>query len=148
MPTLLQVLAVVVIVSGSLFSFEQQESPDVKELSRLENVWNEAHVQGDADTLDRLWADDLIVQVTNMRALTKADALGMLRSGRMKFKRYQTSKLRIRVYGDAAVVTGELERTRILNGQDANDKFRFINVYVRRAGNWQVVAWHASTIDQ
>jgi hypothetical protein len=34
----------------------------------------------------------------------------------MKFLSYETSDLHIRVYGDAAVVTGHLLRTRTLNG--------------------------------
>ena len=123
-------------------------SPDEAELIRLERVWNEAHVNGDADALDRLWAEDLTVTVPNMQVITKQSAIGIARSGRVKFKRYETSDVRVRLYGDAAVLTGIVERTRVLNGQDVNDKWRFTKMYIRRAGKWQVVAWHASTIDQ
>jgi len=83
-----------------------------------------------------------------MPVITKESAIGIARSGRMKFKRYQTSDVRTRLYGDAAVVTGQVERTRELNGRDVDDKWRFTKVYIRRAGKWQVVAWHASTIEQ
>jgi hypothetical protein len=100
------------------------------------------------DALDRLWADDLTVAVPNMPVMTKENAIGIARSARLKFKRYQTSDIRIRLYGEAAVVTGQVERTRELNGLDVDDKWRFTKVYIRRAGRWQVVAWHASTIDQ
>jgi ketosteroid isomerase-like protein len=147
---IITIFALLAVTSACAYaqSRNNQESEDAVELSRLENVWNEAHVRGDADTLDRLWAEDLIVQVTNMRVMTKADAIAMLRSGHMKFKLYQTSNTRIRVYGDAAVVTGQLERTRDLNGRNVEDKWRFTKVYVRRADKWQVVAWHASTLNQ
>lgn len=127
---------------------KSQESTDTIELSRLENVWNEAHVQGNANALDSLWADDLIVTVPNMTVMTKQDVIGILRSGRMKFKHYQTSDIRIRVYGDAAVVTGQLQRTRNINSRDVDDNWRFTKVYIRRVGKWQVVAWHASTVAQ
>jgi hypothetical protein len=123
-------------------------SPDEAELIRLERVWNEAHVNGDADALDRLWAEDLTVTVPNMQVITKQSAIAIARAGRMKFKRYETSDVRVRLYGDAAVLSGIVERTRVLNGQDVNDKWRFTKVYIRRAGKWQVVAWHASTTDQ
>jgi len=123
-------------------------SSDEVELIRLERVWNDAHVNGDADALDRLWAEDLTVTVPNMQVITKQSAIAITRSGRVKFKRYETSDVRVRLYGDAAVLTGIVERTRALNGQDVNDKWRFTKMYVRRAGKWQVVAWHASTIDQ
>lgn len=121
-----------------------REQDDTIELSSLENAWNEAHVRGDAEVLDRLWAEDFTVTVPHMEVMTKADAIGLWRSGRMKFERYQTSDIRIRVYGDAGVVTGRLLRTRRFNERVVEDDWRFTKVYVRRAGQWQVVAFHAS----
>ena len=122
-----------------------QESADVAELSRLEQVWNDAYVHGNVGPLERLLADDLIVTMTDMAVLTKAQSIGLLRSGRLKFPRYETSDIRIRVYGNAAVVTGRLRRTRTVDGKNVDDDWRFTKVYVRRSGKWQVVAWHAST---
>jgi len=124
---------------------ELQDSADTQELSRLENAWNAAYVRGDADALEALCADDLIVTMSDMQVLAKPQAVGILRSGRVRFQRYETSDIRIRVYDQAAVVTGRLQRTRIAGGQAANDNWRFTKVYIRRAGRWQVVAWHAST---
>ena len=114
------------------------------ELTRLERVWNEAHLRGDADALERLWADDLQVMVPEMRVMTKPGLIAFVRSGRMKFDRYETSDTRIHVYDDAAVVTGRMQRTRTVNGQTVDDDWRFTKMYVRRAGRWQVVAFHAS----
>jgi hypothetical protein len=127
---------------------KSQESTDSAELSRLENVWNEAHLRGDAEALDRLWADDFVVTVPSMAMMTKPDAIGIWRSGRMKFQRYQTSDTRVRVYDNAAVVTGRLQRTRNINGREIDDDWRFTKVYIRQAGKWQVVAWHASASAQ
>src|SRR5262245_705833 len=137
--------AILFFLVASTLSQSAQQSADVKELSGLENVWNDAHLRGDVHTLEPLWSEDLIVQVTNMRPVTKAEALGMLRSGQMKFTYYDTSSLRIRVYGDAAVVTGRLDRIRESSRDIDTDKFQFTKVYIRRSGKWQVVAWHAST---
>src|SRR2546430_8808765 len=47
------------------------------------------------------------------------------RSGRMKFLHYATSDVHVRVYGNAAVVTGRLQRTRTLNGNEISDDWRF-----------------------
>jgi ketosteroid isomerase-like protein len=110
----------------------------------LEEVWNQAHVAGDAETLDRLWADDLEVAVPHMAVMTRAEALGFARSGRMKFLSYETSDLHIRVYGDAAVVTGHLLRTRTLNGNKVSDDWHFTKVYIRQAHQWRVVSFQAS----
>jgi ketosteroid isomerase-like protein len=139
-----------------LIAFTLIESPakddraaaDVKELTRLETVWNEAHLRGDAQALDRLWAEDLFVTVPNMPVMNKEESMAIWRSGRMKFDVYKTSDLRIRVYGDAAVVTGQLERIRNSNNQAFEDDWRFTKVYVRRGSKWLVVTWHGSHVAQ
>ena len=117
---------------------------DLKELYRLEAVWNDAHVKGDADALDQLWANDLVVTVASMPVMTKAEALAMVRSNRMPFSKYETSELNVRRFGNSAVVTGRLLRERSMNGKTITDNWRFTKTYVVVGGRWRVVAWHAS----
>ena len=52
------------------------------ELLQLERIWNDAHVHGDAEVLDRLWDENLIVTVPAMQVMRKAQALEITRSGR------------------------------------------------------------------
>jgi ketosteroid isomerase-like protein len=111
---------------------------------RLEQLWNDAHLRGDAKTLDSLWAEDLIITVPKMPVMNKEQTLGVWRTGRISFKRYETSDVQIRVYSDAAVVTGRLLRARAVSGQEMQDDWRFTKVYVRKSGQWKVVTWHAS----
>ena len=117
---------------------------DLARFTLLESQWNDAHLRGDAGVLDRLWADELRVVVPRMTPLSKAEALSFVRSGRMKFSRYETSELGVRDYGDTAVVTGRVRRSRERAGQMVEDDWRFTKVYVRTAGAWRVVAYHAS----
>jgi ketosteroid isomerase-like protein len=79
-----------------------------------------------------------------MAVMSKADALSFARSGRMKFLHYVTSDLRVRVYGDTAVVSGQLQRTRSMNAKEISDDWRFTKVYVKQAQQWRVVSFHAS----
>ena len=125
---------------------ETRETSDIKELTRLESVWNEAHLRGDAATLDKLWAEDLFVTVPDMPVMNKEESLAIWKSGKMKFDIYRTSDLRIRVYGDSAVVTGQLVRIRDSNNKEFEDDWRFTKVYIRRQGKWLVVTWHGSHV--
>jgi ketosteroid isomerase-like protein len=129
-------------------SAQTTHDADVHELERLETVWNEAHEHGDATALEKLWADDMEVAVPKMHVMTKADALKFARSGRMKFLSYRTSDIRVRVYGNAAVVTGRLQRRRSMNGQEISDDWGFTKTYVREAGQWRVVSFHSSEAAQ
>ena len=117
---------------------------DVTTLTRLETEWNAAHLRGDAAALEQLFGEDVVVLVPGMRVMTKADAVGMFTSGRMKFDRYETSETTFRVYDATAIVTGRLRRTRVVAGATVDDDWRFTKVYLRRAGRWQVVSFHAS----
>jgi hypothetical protein len=79
-----------------------------------------------------------------MPAMSKPDALGVWRSGHVKFQRYHSSDVAIRLYGNTAVVTGRLQRTRDFNGKTVDDDWRFTKTCVRRDPRWQVAAFHAS----
>lgn len=119
-------------------------SSDQATFQRLESEWNDAHVRADASALARLYGDDVVIVVPGMRVMTKSDALGMLQPGRMTFQRYETSELQIRVYDQTAIVTGRLQRTRVIADRKADDDWRFTKVYARRVGGWQVISFHAS----
>ena len=136
-----QVLIILALLQGPAVS---KDAFDLKELQRLEAVWNDAHLKGDADALDQLWANDLVVTVAAMPIMNKADALAMVRSNRMPFSKYETSELNVRRFGDSAVVTGRLVRERSMNGKTMTDNWRFTKTYAMIAGRWRVVAWHAS----
>ena len=139
MPTLL--IAIALLQQAPALS---KDASDLKELYRLEAVWNDAHVKGDAEALDQLWANDLVVTVAAMPVMNKADSLAMVRSNRMPFIKYETSELNVRRFGNSAVVTGRLLRERSMNGKAIIDNWRFTKTYVMVEGRWRVVAWHAS----
>lgn len=141
MTTIFALLVAFVFGQGTV-----SQSSDEAELQRLETEWNAAHVRGDSATLDRIFAEDLVVQVPGMRAMTKADSLGVFASGRMKFDRYESSEIKVSVYGTAAVVTGRLRRTRTNGGTTYDDDWRFTKVYLRNPKGWQVVSYHASNV--
>jgi len=120
------------------------QSPDSTALVLLETTWNQAHLDGDVDALNDLWATELVVIVPGMASMNKRESLAFLRSGAMRFQSYVTSDLGVRVYADTAIVTGRLQRTRELRGEQSRDDWRFTKVYVRRDGTWRVVAFRAS----
>lgn len=122
------------------------QRPAAVELLRLEGVWNEAHLRNDAAALDRLWASDLVAIVPRMSPMGKPDALAFVRSGKFTFDRYETSELSVRLHGEAAVVTGRLQRRRRLGDRVIEDDWRFTKTYLRQDGQWRVVSFHASEV--
>ena len=136
---------ILIALSAITVAAQNRPSAAVAELMRLETVWNTAHVQGDAATLDKLWDEDLVVTVPDMPVMNKEESLASWKSGR-RFYSYKTSDIRVRVYGNSAVVTGQLERRRTNHVNEFEDDWRFTKVYVKRGGKWLVVAWHGSHV--
>jgi ketosteroid isomerase-like protein len=137
-------IILIAVYAASVSTATSDEASDKEELFRLEKVWNDAHLLGNADALVSLWADDLVVTVPKMSPMSKTDSLAFLRSGRMKFQKYETSDIAVRLYGDAAVVTGHLVRSRTINDRNIIDDWVFTKVYVRQNKIWRVVSWQAS----
>ena len=144
----LKISLLLCIGAATFISVDPKDSTpaDTKELMRLEQVWNDAHLRGDVRALDQLWAEDLFVTVPDMPVMNKEESLAIWKAGKMKFDIYRTSDLRIKVYGNSAVVTGQLVRIRDRNSEKFEDDWRFTKVYVRRNGRWQVVVWHGSHV--
>ena len=115
-----------------------------KDLFALEKAWNDAQLQGDADTLDKLWDDQFVVIVPKMKTISKSEALSVVKTGRVKFLRYETSDLSMRIFGDTAIVMGHLSRTRRFNDRDMTDEWHFTKFYIRRFGVWQIFLWQVS----
>lgn len=101
-------------------------------------------MRGDTGALDRLWHEDLLVIVPRMPVMSKQKTLAFVRSGRMTFQRYETSELNIRIYGKMALVMGRLQRSRMLDGHQVDDNWRFTKVYLRDGHGWRVVSFQAS----
>jgi ketosteroid isomerase-like protein len=93
-------------------------------------------------------SDDLLYTHSSARVETKAEFLAALRSGELKYEAMNHEDLKVRVYGDTALVTGRSAVRVRSRGQENNLQIRFLAVYVRKAGHWQMVAWQSTRFPQ
>lgn len=140
-------LAVVLTISTSPPHPAQAPSSTTEQrIAKLETLWNDAHLHGDVDTLDCLWAPDISVIVPGMSPFSKPDLLKMWRSMKVAFTEYSTSDVRLHVFGATAIVTGRLHRSRDFAGRVATEDWLFTKTYAEVDGQWKVVAYHASVV--
>ena len=79
---------------------------------------------------------------------TKARNLALAKSGEDVIASWVLTDVKIRVYGDAAVVTGRDAIKETYKGEDVSSQNRWTHTWVKLAGRWQCVAAHSSTIAQ
>ena len=98
----------------------------------------------DIATLDDIIADDLIYCHSSARLDTKASLIGNMKSGSTVYQSVVPSEVKAQDLGDAVVLTG-LARIKVNSGGKAMDfGVRFTDVWAKRNGKWQMVAWQST----
>jgi len=114
------------------------------EVIALDRKRMDASCELDFDALDKLIADDLIYTHSNARQDTKASLIGAMKSGSTVYKAIDTSDVVAQDLGDAVVLTGVAQITVISGGKPNSFGVRFLDVYAKRNGNWQMVTWQST----
>ena len=123
-----------------------RDSSVEKELIKLEDGCNDAYVKVDVAFLDRILADDYTDTDQNGIVSTKTQDIADLKSGDFKLTSCVCDDYKVRVYGNAAVVTARLTMKAQYKGQDVSGAYRLTDTWVKRSGRWQCVATHLSKI--
>jgi ketosteroid isomerase-like protein len=116
-----------------------------RELRRIEQQLAAAWKAGDCSSWDAWIAPDWSVTHITGAVMGKPEALQMCKTPAVPITTFEVDDVRIRLFGDTAVVTG---RSRIAVGGATPGEvaLRFTDVFIRRAGKWQVVASHATRV--
>ena len=135
----------VVLLMPALGAAAQSDSAEAS-IRKLEARWDAANLKGDAVALGAIFADGFIMTGEDGTVRTKAEVIGELRAGNIKYDSAKTEELRVIPHGDAAVASGRWRGSYKFQGRAVNLHERFTNFYVRRSGEWKCVASHGSAI--
>ncbi len=118
-----------------------------REILALNREWADAMVRGDRAALDRIFSDDLIVTSGDGALRDKKGEMG---DGGPDIKTYffNTEDLRVRVYKEAAVVTGHAKWRINYKGRDIDNERRYTSVYVKEKGRWRMVALQVTRLPE
>jgi len=117
-----------------------------EEIKKIEQERNEALLKHDTATLDRMTSNDYTFINQRGELRTKAEILRGFKSGSFNYDAREISDLEVRVYGDAAVVTGRARQKGTENSKDYSGENRFTRVYVKENGHWVSVALQVTLI--
>ena len=117
-------------------------------VTKLEQEWAAAVVKQDFDTLNRLVADDWFYISWQGETSNKAKDTEIMKSGTYKPVSVNISDVKVRVYGDAAVVTLTQDEKSQFRGKDSSGRYLFTDTWVKRNGKWQVVSSHSTKVEQ
>ena len=118
------------------------------EIIALEKRRIEAMTNQGAKALDEILADDLSYTHSSGRLETKAEFIANATSGGSRYRALSQEDVKVRQYGDTAIVTGH--GTVHVESSRGDNKFpiRFIDVYAKRDGAWRMVAWQSTRLPE
>ena len=118
-----------------------------QELLEIERQYEKAEALRDAAFFERIEADDITLIANDGTLLTKAQAIAEMKTWESVSEGF-SDDIRVRVYGDMAVVTGRRTVKSVEDGESYTDQSRWTDVFVRRDGKWQIVHTQVTPIDE
>lgn len=135
------------ILCALLFSGGAQGGDAVKTLMDLEQRLARAWVERDRVFIDGLLAPDWSVTDASGGVLTKQQVLDQaFASPDRRIDAMAIDDVKVRMLGEAAVVTGRTRATGSYQGRSGSATLRFTDVFVFREGRWVIVASHGSNV--
>lgn len=128
---------------------ESQKTNAEQEVRSLERQWLDAYEQRDTAAMDKIVANDWMITYPDGGTQTKEQIMRFIKSPRrpgMAAPKFFSEDVQARVYGDTVVLTGRLvTQWPGADGKAGNkEESRYTDTYLKRDGNWQVIASHMS----
>lgn len=124
----------------------QQDSAQARVLEAEDRRFA-AMVRADAAALRAMLAKDLVYTHTTGEKQGRAAFLRSIGSGQLRYKSIAPSERTVRFVGaDAAVVTGRSRMQIEVGSQVRAFAIRYVAVYQRVGGEWQMVTWQSTRL--
>ncbi len=118
-----------------------------RHLRQLDDEWIKALVRRDAETLDRIIADDFFFAYP-LEGDDKAQFISDVTSGALKVEHISREQVSVRVFGKTAVLTARDSATWLYHGRELSGQYKIIKVFAERNGQWQLCAFQACPMAQ
>jgi ketosteroid isomerase-like protein len=115
-------------------------------LMQMERDVTGAILKRDVAALEPAFADDFIFTGPDGATQTKAQFLADIKSGDLALESSEIQDMKVRVYGNAAVVTYSTTDKGKYKGTDIGGRYRWTDTFVRRGEKWQLVAGQGTPI--
>lgn len=119
----------------------QSEVQNEHELRQANDEWAEALAQRDGARLDRIMADDFVLAYP-FEGDEKGQFIADVLAGDMQVDSLEPRDTTVRTYNETGIVFGSETANWHYRGRDLSGPYRFVRVYAKRNGRWQIVMLH------
>ena len=138
-------LAAICLAVAATAAAPSAQSPR-ETLIELERGWNDAFYRQDVDFIEGLLADEFMATYDDGSRGDKARELELVASFNQQVVSAVQEDFTIDFFENTAVVRFTLRIVGIRQGQEAEIRLSYTDVWVRREGRWQCVSTHSTRI--
>ena len=113
---------------------------------QLEERYTTALRKRDERAFDELLADDLVHVSFEGQFAGKSEYMAFFKQGAWEYKKYEPTNVAVKLIGNAAVVTGRVERTIVVNNKETTGAFAFTHVWSRTGERWRLTSSHVTPV--
>jgi hypothetical protein len=123
------------------------EGGDVgQQIRTLQDQARDAALKGDTAFLEKYLADDYEGIGGDGTPNTKDQAIQMRKSGVVKYEAIDVRNMKIRAYGDTAIVNALASVKLTVNGKAISGDYRATFVWVKQGGSWKQASFQATPV--
>ena len=111
-------------------------------LREMNDDWVKALVRSDAESLDRIMADDFFFAYP-FEGDDKAQFIDDVSSGDVRVEYITRENTAVRIWGSTAILTGKDSAKWYYKGRDFSGHYKIIHIYAHRNDRWQLVSVQA-----
>jgi ketosteroid isomerase-like protein len=115
------------------------DSSAVDAVKQVGQDMGDAMIALDIEKLDRIFGDDWVTIGLSGKVFTKQMLLRDVESGKKKLVWFELGPMDVQIFGDVAIVQGNVAEKRTLDGKDTDMKLVYSDILNRRDGHWVVV---------
>ncbi len=130
----------IALFSGHLTLLSAQGVSVEQKLIQIERDWGKAQIKKDYAAVDKIPATDWQGIDYDGQIVDKSTYMSHMRSEQSTLQSEDLSQMKVRVFGNTAVVTGKDTEKSTDRGKDSSGTYVWTDVFVLRNGKWQVVA--------
>jgi len=138
--------AVMLLTAAAAAAEGQQDRAAEAAVRQAEAARFAAMAANDVTALEPMLGDDLVYTHSTAQVETKREFLQNMRDGTIRYVSIAARDQVVRVYGEAAVITGGATITSVNRGQKRLSVLRYTDVWVQRDGRWQMVTWQSTRV--
>ncbi|HUE82090.1 MAG TPA: nuclear transport factor 2 family protein [Pyrinomonadaceae bacterium] len=131
-------LVMVMVVATTTFGCSQANEEQA--IRQTVNELITALNKNDLDTAGRIYSDDYQIVLADGSTTTKAERLGALKSGDLRYEALVVDNLKIRQYGDSAVANYRVTGKTITRAGEQDVNSQAMVMLVKTGGRWQVAS--------